>query len=251
MICLLLMDACRVLGLLHDDELWFSTMEDSKDFHMPSQMRELFTTLMVFTELSDPKRLFEAYWVPMAEDYMYLMRQIRHPAIMLPRYMVLIDIEERLQATGHSHLSSQLDEITEEMRYIVSNAKRRYTVYHECIEIQEELNYDKEEMKSLLDKALNGEGPYRYGKFTASQEVVFKSVTQAIEGRNSNKLFFLHARAGTGKTFLLNRLLYYARLREQDGIGLAIAFSGVAATLLHGLHEPSRKFILLVIFFVK
>lgn len=45
-------------------------------------------------------------------------------------------------------------------------------------------------------------------------------------------LFFLDAPGGTGKTFLLNLLL--AQIRKDKGIAVAVASSGIAATLLDG-----------------
>lgn len=45
-------------------------------------------------------------------------------------------------------------------------------------------------------------------------------------------MFFLDAPGGTGKTFLINLLL--AKVRSDGGIALAVASSGIAATLLKG-----------------
>jgi ATP-dependent DNA helicase PIF1 len=45
-------------------------------------------------------------------------------------------------------------------------------------------------------------------------------------------LIFLDASGGTEKTFLLN--LIYAEIRNKGVIALAVASSGVTATLLHG-----------------
>ncbi|XP_063912264.1 ATP-dependent DNA helicase pif1-like [Zophobas morio] len=48
----------------------------------------------------------------------------------------------------------------------------------------------------------------------------------------TGQVFFLDAPGGTGKTFLLKLLL--ARVRKNGGIALAVASSGIAATLLDG-----------------
>ncbi|XP_067939120.1 ATP-dependent DNA helicase pif1-like [Watersipora subatra] len=47
-----------------------------------------------------------------------------------------------------------------------------------------------------------------------------------------NRFFFLDAPGGTGKTFLLNLLL--AKIRSNRQVVLAVAYSGIAATLLEG-----------------
>ena len=45
-------------------------------------------------------------------------------------------------------------------------------------------------------------------------------------------IFFLDAPGGTGKTFLISLIL--ATIQSQHGIALALASSGIAATLLEG-----------------
>jgi len=47
---------------------------------------------------------------------------------------------------------------------------------------------------------------------------------------NTGEIYFLDAPGGTGKTFLLNCLL--ANVRQRNNVGLAVASSLIAATLL-------------------
>lgn len=48
---------------------------------------------------------------------------------------------------------------------------------------------------------------------------------------NMGRLFFLDAPGGTGKTFLANLIL--AKIRQSGKIAIAVASSGIAATLLN------------------
>ncbi|CAF1652102.1 unnamed protein product, partial [Didymodactylos carnosus] len=50
--------------------------------------------------------------------------------------------------------------------------------------------------------------------------------------RKAGGIIFLDAPGGTGKTFVINLLL--AKIRQQSKIAIAVASSGIAATLLHG-----------------
>jgi ATP-dependent exoDNAse (exonuclease V), alpha subunit - helicase superfamily I member len=63
------------------------------------------------------------------------------------------------------------------------------------------------------------------------QNHVFHQVLRKINSGNGG-LFFLDAPGGTGKTFLLNLLLMSVRKDKQ--IAVAVASSGIAATLLNG-----------------
>ena len=52
----------------------------------------------------------------------------------------------------------------------------------------------------------------------------------------------MDARGGTGKTFVLNRALDYVRLLDEDSIGIAVAFTGIAAQLLKGGRTFNSRF---------
>ncbi|GFV93373.1 ATP-dependent DNA helicase [Trichonephila clavipes] len=66
---------------------------------------------------------------------------------------------------------------------------------------------------------------------TAEQRNVYDQINVSI-ATGQGAFFFLDASGGTGKTFLISLIL--ARIRSQNPIALAIASSGIAATLLDG-----------------
>jgi len=61
------------------------------------------------------------------------------------------------------------------------------------------------------------------------QKQVYETLMQAVDN-NTGGLFFLYAPGGTGKTFVISLILATFRLRCD--IALALASSGIAATLL-------------------
>ncbi|CAB3224789.1 unnamed protein product [Arctia plantaginis] len=62
------------------------------------------------------------------------------------------------------------------------------------------------------------------------QKQVYETLMQAVD--NTGGLFFLDAPGGTGKTFVISLIL--ATIRSRCDIALALASSGIAATLLDG-----------------
>ena len=92
------------------------------------------------------------------------------------------------------------------MKLAVATAIRQYNLYDECREILEELDYDREQMEHELNLALNGEGPQHTGKFTMSQQQAFNAVKNAVQGKGPKQIY-IDARGGTGKTFVLKRIL--------------------------------------------
>lgn len=90
-------------------------------------------------------------------------------------------------------------------------------------ELEREREYDR--------NALSQEILTNVPLLTHQQKDVYDTLMKAIDDQNGG-IFFLDAPGGTGKTFLISLLL--ASVRSRSEIALAIASSGIAATLLEG-----------------
>lgn len=66
-------------------------------------------------------------------------------------------------------------------------------------------------------------------KLVLDQKHAFETIIDSVN-TNKGKIFFLNAPGGTGKTFLANLIL--AKIRQSGKIAIAVASSGIAATLL-------------------
>jgi hypothetical protein len=69
-------------------------------------------------------------------------------------------------------------------------------------------------------------------KLVNDQKYAFNVITESVMIIKEEFFFFLDAPGGTGKTFLINLLL--AQIRSSGKVALAVALSGIAATLLSG-----------------
>ncbi|XP_076039456.1 uncharacterized protein LOC143024528 [Oratosquilla oratoria] len=83
--------------------------------------------------------------------------------------------------------------------------------------------------------------PSRGGEKTANRQV-YDAVLYRVKfgDQYNNNGIFVNAAGGTGKTFVLNLLL--DTVRSQGKIGLAVASSGIAATVLHGGRTAHNMF---------
>ncbi|XP_037807844.1 ATP-dependent DNA helicase pif1-like [Lucilia sericata] len=86
-----------------------------------------------------------------------------------------------------------------------------------------ETNYNVTELQQEVVTA--------HSSLTNDQQVVYDQVISSIECGNG-ELIFVDALGGTGKTYLINLLL--TKVRSHGDIALAVASSGIAATLLTG-----------------
>lgn len=64
-------ESCLKLELIGDDKEWADAMKESKLCDSPYKMRNLFTIILVFCEPSNPKDLWNEFWLSMGEDFLF------------------------------------------------------------------------------------------------------------------------------------------------------------------------------------
>ncbi|KAL8621834.1 hypothetical protein ACOMHN_046038 [Nucella lapillus] len=84
-----------------------------------------------------------------------------------------------------------------------------------------EINYDQDDMADFV--------PTHEPTLVEDPLIAYNAVLGALE---QGEFFFLDAPGDTGKTFLINLLL--SKVRQRGDIAIAVASSGIAATLLTG-----------------
>lgn len=61
--------ACAALGIIDDDREWDAALADAVTFAMPSQLRDLYVSLLTCCEVGSPVALFDKYKAEMADDF--------------------------------------------------------------------------------------------------------------------------------------------------------------------------------------
>src|SRR6266542_1706188 len=77
--------------------------------------------------------------------------------------------------------------------------------------IREEINYDQDEMKTLLTKK---------NLLNDGQKEIYNTVINAVNNKSNQKIFFVNGPGGYGKTFLFNMMLAEVRLQNQIAIAI-------------------------------
>lgn len=120
-------------------------------------------------------------------------------------------IDELLRPNGKSLCDyPSLPQLSDTPRFDVNNHM-----------VLQELAHDREQ--------LHGEAVRLVKDLNSGQKHIYDHVMHALQSK-SNGFFFVHGYGGTGKTFLWSALT--AAIRAEGGIVLAVASSGIAATLL-------------------
>jgi hypothetical protein len=203
-------EACSQLGLLENDEHWDWCLEEAAARQLPSQMRQLFAIMIATCGLGNPLELWQKHKESLCEDFMFqqnmqqICPQIENQALIMLEDKVLDLCQKTLLQFG----------LPAPNRAMAQNINR---------ELQRETSYNRTQLSHYVRE--------NEPKLNPDQKVAYNAVLASCL-RNEGQLFFLDAPGGTGKTFVINLIL--AKMRSERKVALAVASSGIAATLLEG-----------------
>ncbi|XP_076044688.1 uncharacterized protein LOC143027303 [Oratosquilla oratoria] len=213
-------EAVKAVGLLNDEETWKQTiMEIINHTNDRKQQRSTYASILVFSDLEDQSNIWEETKDLFASDFLYFRGLTEYnDEIYLD---ALDDIQENVLNCGGGRIvqyglpPSRDGEKT-------TNVIRREKSYNK-VRLAEEV----EGKKVLLNE---------------KQRFCYETVMARVEGgrKDCNNGFFLDAPGGTGKSFVLNIIL--DTVRSTGKIALAVASSGIAATVLHGGRTAHNMF---------
>lgn len=190
-------EACSLLGLTSNDNEWELCLGEAIELKYPKQLRQLFGFILVFCNPVFPENLYSKFREFLFEDF--------------------------LHKTGDADLSEKMA-LFEIKLYVEEN-----NCSMETFGLR---NIDKQEMPDFLDNNVDTNADISPALLNFEQKTVFDLIIQSIENPDSTKekLFMLDGPAGTGKTFLYNCIITH--LRTSGTQPIAVAFSGIAASLL-------------------
>lgn len=210
-VCETYREACQLLNLLEDDSHWNNALADASETAAPQQIRFLFAVLLTSCAPSSPQELWEKHKESMSEDFLR-----RHPSDTLPAVIfnqTLLAIENICRSISNKSVNQLGLTITLD-RSEVEQIDQDY---------RSEISFNVEELQTFVGENIT--------KLNNEQKLIFEIVMSRVQTRQGG-FFFLDAPGGTGKTFLISLIL--AQIRAEGGIALAVASSGIAATLLDG-----------------
>uniref|UniRef100_A0A914N5S4 ATP-dependent DNA helicase n=4 Tax=Meloidogyne TaxID=189290 RepID=A0A914N5S4_MELIC len=211
--CQTFAEAARLRGLFEDNNVWERTLREGSISLNPSQMRQLFANILVFggTEkcVIDGLLLWNMF-----VDHFYDRRCTEaEKLIRIDRALAII--EKLLLSNGRSLQEFNLPLPNNSIRNNPDRALDEFFFPH---------HINDDEMDEAIDTSI-----YDNTNLNPEQQRFFNLIRASVLDPNTkNKLFFLSGDGGTGKTFLLNYIIY--KLREMRLKVLATASTGIAAT---------------------
>lgn len=211
--------ACLALGLLEGDNHWCDTLTDASISSSASKLRELFAIILVFCNVSNPTELWDKFKDHFTDDYVRDFQR-HYPDADINTHLdiftnrALFALQDVLLPIGGNSLSHYGLPSPQATDGIDENLNREYI---------EHTNFDPVELQNTIN--------HNEPRLNDEQNQIYRLLIDKINA-NAGGVYFLDAPGGTGKTFLINLLL--AKIRAEKKIAIAVASSGIAATLLPG-----------------
>ncbi|KAG6732517.1 hypothetical protein I3842_01G182300 [Carya illinoinensis] len=188
-------------------------LEEACLYQIPSSLRHIFSTILVYCNPMNPKELWERFEKEMSTDFL-----IRNVSSTVVRKMVLQDIASTLESMGKDINMYRF--VPADIFYGQDEFTNR--------EIDDERVVTIPTEDLLASQVLNSEQKNAY-------DLILYTLVS-----NKAGAFFVDGPVGTGKTFLYRALL--AEIRSKNMIALATASSGVAASILLGGRTAHSRF---------
>lgn len=219
-------EACFQRGLLDSDKEWHITLQDASKYASGAQLRDLFITMLIFYEVSNPGELWKKNWVGLSDDMEYTRRKmLNFPTLILSdadkQELALEAIVDLLKQYGKSLTDFPgLPELNSASTHKFRNHLLLEELLYDC----HNLHIQAEERVHCLNHM---------------QRLIFDKVIHSVASE-AGGLFFVYGHGGTGKTFLWSAII--SKLRSEGQIVLAVASSGIASLLVEGGRTAHSRF---------
>ena len=217
-------EVCCAIGILDDNEEWEKVLNESLSSMSSRQARELFALMLLFCEIPNPLELFFKFFDFWVDD---LRREDPNLSRRILQFHALRELVGELQLRARCLEDFNLPNVTEHELEELNIATDQVIASRSAI-FREETDFNHEELRSFVSQCQSSHP----GGLYYSQRVFFQKAAGSISC-GTQFLAFIDARGGTGKTYLLNAILAFARSSKNfitPAIG--VATSGIAATQL-------------------
>ena len=214
-ICESFHESCLRRGLLKDDNEWDMCLRDAAEIKTGSQLRHLFTTILLFCTPSEPHLLWQSFRAKICDD-------LRHKLYQSGR-MVVTDtdiydfglhlINNILQDSGHS--LSDFPSMPQSYMNWSDTLNNRL--------ISQQMNFDPDMENAAAHHLLS--------TLNSEQQHAFDQIWKSFMN-HEGKLFFVNGFGGCGKTYLYQAICH--AVRAENIIILCVASTGLACLLLPG-----------------
>ncbi|PHU26198.1 Retrovirus-related Pol polyprotein from transposon TNT 1-94 [Capsicum chinense] len=197
-------EACYALGLLEDDQEWNDCLAEAACWASGNELRNLFVTILIHCQVSDSAKLWRTNYEILSKDITSLQRnrfQVKDLQLtqkQLEAYTLFV-IETILVKMGKS--LKDIDEMPLPDSALLSDRRNRL--------INEELEYNKEDLKKMHDKS--------FALLNDYQKLAYEAIMASVSNEEG-RLFFITGHGGdvNGIILMADIVLYFSPQYEQE-----------------------------------
>ncbi|KAK3233448.1 hypothetical protein CYMTET_19283 [Cymbomonas tetramitiformis] len=218
-------EAAIACGLAQNDQEYVICLHEAEILYPARMVRNLFITIVAHCQPGKPQELWEQFKTSMSADKLYGIQQ-QPLKLELPQQEQLAIVkayDDIVTALKFMHIE-EIPGVARPEPPHVSDPQRSQTVL-EYFSNDIALNHKLSETRFSE--------MYHSPLMNAKQRAFVDAVIMATTTNTTSRMFFLHAPAGTGKTFVLNMLLHW--FRSQQKLTMPMCSLGIGAlSLLNG-----------------
>ncbi|XP_048502683.2 uncharacterized protein LOC104896527 [Beta vulgaris subsp. vulgaris] len=199
--------AAESLGLIESDESIRQCLLEASFVRMPSSLRRLFATILVYCQPTGLRALWDEFFTYMVEDY-----------------------PSSSTTTNNGVLTHKL---LQDLDRLLRPLRKRISDFTELPSLPESTE-DIDDLPAIMEEYFSVPVPEEdltcVDTLNSDQQLAYNTIMDAVISKTGGA-FFVDGPGGTGKTFLYRALL--ATVKGRGEIAVPTATSGIAATLLH------------------
>jgi hypothetical protein len=168
-------DACAARGLLKDDNEWYKTFDEASNWATASQLRNLFTTILLFCDLQNERKFYEENWRKMVDDIERNLVARYHPVTYSPNEIeiqdLLLDELQQILAKNGANINN----------YNFPQRSNKYKLHNENHLIQDELDYNVDSLEEEANRC--------FLKLNEQQRNAFQQIVNSVINKQPNIFF--------------------------------------------------------------
>ncbi|GMF47935.1 unnamed protein product [Phytophthora fragariaefolia] len=135
------------LGFREDDAEWISCMREADEFRMPYQLRQLFTTILVYSQVAEVRQLWERFYDELSQDFAHryraLLGQEKDDMI---KFKTLKSLYDLLQISGYAVADFDLPQLHNFPALVLDLLMRNNLIWRELE------GYDQNTLQEIVDQ---------------------------------------------------------------------------------------------------
>ncbi|GMF36105.1 unnamed protein product [Phytophthora fragariaefolia] len=161
------------LGFLEDDAEWISCMREAAEFRMPYQLRQRFTTILVYSQDAEARQLWERFYDDLSQDfarrYRALLGQEKDDMI---EFKTLKSLNALLQISGYAVADFNLPQLHDFPALVLNSLMRNNLIRRELE------GYDQNTLQAIADQE---------DQLNEGQRAIFDEIIQAANDPDQGK----------------------------------------------------------------